>query len=241
MGDILKDKVCLVTGASGGIGRSIAEHYLEEGAIVYTCARKEGSIDGLGIPSYFDIRDMASVKNLFQRIKKEHGRLDVLVNNAGITNNELLGMIRTETVQELFAINVFAPLQILQMAARLMKSRSSGSIINISSIVGVEGSAGEVAYSGTKGAIISITKSAAKELAPNHIRVNSVAPGYTDTSMFRNAVKNDIEKLKHYTENVRFGRLAQPDDIAETCVWLASDRSGFVTGQIIGVNGSTII
>lgn len=241
MTGLLEGKICLVTGASGGIGRSIAEHFAAEGATVYTCARKKGSIDDLGIPSYFDIRDIKSVKALFQKIKKEQGNLDVLVNNAGITNNEVIGMIREDTVEELFSVNVFAPLQVLQIAARLMRQKKQGSIINISSIVGVEGSAGEVAYSGTKGAIISITKSASKELASEHIRVNAIAPGYTDTNLFRNAINNDDERLQKFIGNVRFGRLAHPDDIAEACVWLASDRSCFVTGQIIGINGSAVI
>lgn len=241
MDGILHGKICVVTGVSGGIGNSIARHFIEEGAIVYTCARKNGSIDGLGIPNYFDIRDRNAVKELFSRIRKEQGSLDILVNNAGITKNEVIGMIREDTVEEMYSINVFAPIQMLQMAARLMKPKKNGSIINITSIVGVEGSVGELAYSGTKGAIISITKSAAKELASYRIRVNAVAPGYTDTNMFRNAINNDEDKLDDFIKNVRFGRLAQPDDIADTCVWLASEKSRFITGQIIGVNGSTII
>lgn len=241
MGDILKGKVCVVTGASGAIGNSIARTFVEEGAIVYSCARKEKSIDDIGIPNYFDIRDQKEIKRLFNRIRIEQGKLDVLVNNAGITNNESIGMIREQTIEELFSVNVFATIQMLQLAARMMRGNKQGSIINLSSIVGVEGSAGELVYSGTKGAIISITKSAAKELAPLGIRVNAVAPGYTNAGMFEKAVKHDEEKIKQFTANVRFGRLAEPKDIADTCVWLASDKSEFVTGQVIGVNGSTII
>lgn len=251
MSGLLEGKVCLVTGAARGIGRAIAENFFAEGATVYANARREGCLDTWAeelteenghpmIPLYFDVTDTQSAGKAFARIKKEQGSLDVLVNNAGVTKNELIGMIRESTVQSLFATNVFAVIQMIQFAARLMKPKGCGAIVNLSSIIGVEGHAGEMVYSGTKGAIISMTKSAAKELAPYHIRVNAVAPGYTDTEMFRGAVSGPkmVEKL---TANIGFGRLANPDDIAQACVWFACDRSGFVTGQILGVNGSTII
>lgn len=251
MDKMLEGKVCLVTGAARGIGRCIAKHFSAEGAIVYANARKEGCIDVWAaelskrndnpvIPVYFDVTDTKSAWKAFGLIKKEQGRLDVLVNNAGITGNEPIGMIRESTVHALFATNVFAVIQMLQFAARLMRPQKNGSIINISSIIGEEGSAGELVYSGTKGAVISITKTAAKELAVNHIRVNSVSPGYTDTEMFRDAT-HGLESIKKLTSSIRFGRLASADDIAEACVWLASERSVFVTGQILGVNGSMIM
>lgn len=251
MSGMLENKVCLVTGTSRGIGKAVAEHFSYEGAVVYANARREGSLDVWAddlsrrtgcpvVPVYFDVTDTQAAARAFSRIRREQGRLEVLVNNAGVTGNELIGMIRESTVQTLFATNVFAVIQILQLAARIMRLQKGGSIINMSSIIGVEGNAGEMVYSGTKGAVISMTKSAAKELAAYHIRVNSVAPGFTDTDMFRAAALSQ-ENIRRITENVRFGRLASADDIAEACVWLASDRSGFVTGQVIGVNGSTII
>lgn len=247
---LLENKVCLVTGASRGIGKSIAEHFSDEGAIVYANGRREGSLEGWAnqltlkngnpvIPVYFDVTDTSKAAEVFLKIKKEQRRLDVLVNNAGITGNELIGMIREETIRKLFSTNVFAVIHMIQFASKLMRSQNSGSIINISSIIGTDGNAGEMVYSGTKGAIISMTKSAAKELARNHIRVNSVAPGFTDTDMFKTAASP--EKIDYLISNIGFGRLATGGDIAEACVWLASDRACFVTGQIIGVNGATRI
>lgn len=251
MAGLLEGKICLVTGAARGIGRAVAELFSAEGAIVYANARQDGCLDAWVekvtaendhpvFPLYFDVTDTKNIGKAFTRIKKEQGRLDALVNNAGITKNELIGMIRESTVQSLFATNVFAVIQMMQQAARLMRSQESGAIVNISSIIGVEGHAGEMVYSGTKGAVISMTKSAAKELAPYHIRVNAVAPGYTDTEMFRGAVSSP-EMVENLTANIGFGRLASAEDIAQACAWLACDRSGFVTGQILGVNGSTII
>lgn len=251
MAGLLDGKVCLVTGAARGIGRAVAELFSAEGATVYANARRDGCLDTWTgeltaknghpvIPMYFDVTDTQSAGKAFARIKKEQGRLDVLVNNAGITGNELIGMIRESTVQTLFATNVFAVIQMIQFAARLMRPQGSGAIVNLSSIIGVEGHAGEMVYSGTKGAVISMTKSAAKELAPYHIRVNAVAPGFTDTEMFRGAV-NGPEMVEKLTADIGFGRLAKAEDIAQACAWLASDRAGFVTGQVLGVNGSTII
>ncbi len=251
MSDLLAGKVCLVTGTSRGIGKGIAEHFAREGAIVYASARKEGVLDGWAselsgegagkvVPLYFDVTDASAGKSAIEKIKKERGGIDVLVNNAGITKNELIGMITEESVHELFATNVFGPIMLLQYAARVMQRRRSGSIINISSIIGVEGNRGELVYSATKGAIISLTKSAAKELAPFGIRVNSVAPGYVETDMFINAAKTK-ENIERHIANIGLKRLATPDDIAEACVFLASDRSEYITGQILGVNGSTVI
>ena len=251
MGRSLDGKVAIVTGTSRGIGKAIVELFAERGALVYANARRPGCIDEFCatiskeysttvIPVYFDITDSRAISSAFSRIWKEQRHLDVLVNNAGITELELIGMIRQETMERLFQTNVFGPIQMLQYAAKLMKKLGSGSIINMSSIVGVEGSKGELVYSGTKGAIISITKSAAKELAPDHIRVNAIAPGYADTEMFRNAAGSE-EMIESHIKQVGFGRLASPLDIAKACAFFASDDAYFVTGQVLGVNGSTII
>lgn len=246
---LLTGKVCLVTGAGQGIGRSIAERYAEEGAIVYANARKSGSIDDWAlecskaygtvvIPLYFDITDTAAVKDAVIRITRERTRIDVLVNNAGVVINELIGMISREHVRSMFEVNVFALIEILQLVARVMKKQNSGSIINISSIVGMEGSKGQLAYSASKGAVISLTRSAAKELAPRNIRVNSVAPGMTETSRFHETYgENSTERLA----SVGMGRLARPEEIANACVFLASDLSEFVSGEILGVNGCSVL
>lgn len=244
---LLNGKICLVTGTGRGIGKSIAEHFIREGATVYANARKIGSIDewaekistnsyGKVIPVYYDVTDTRAVQKAFTDIYHDRHRLDVLVNNAGISQNELIGMIREETIHSLFETNVFACIQHMQYAARIMKRQKCGSIITISSIIGIEGGYGELVYAGTKGAVISMTKSAAKELAPDHIRVNSVAPGMTETDMFF-ASANTKEKVEVQVKNIGFGKLASPDDIAEACVYFAGDRSSFITGQILRVDG----
>lgn len=247
--EILKDKVCLITGCSRGIGRVIAQRFAEEKAIVYANARNQGCIDEYCrkfseendtrvIPVYFDVRDEKAAKSVFMQIKKEEGRLDVLVNNAGVMEDALLGMIREEVLRETYEVNVFAVIRLMKLAYKLMSPQKSGSIINTSSIVGEQGNAGQIVYASTKGAVSALTKSAAKELAPQGIRVNAVAPGMIDTDMFRSV---GDEKMKEHLEHIGMGRLGEPAEVADTAVFLASDLSRYVTGQILGVNGSAIV
>jgi len=245
---MLKGKIALVTGASRGIGRQIAITFAENGAIVYANARKENSLDsllkeceGLGgkvIPVYFDVTDAGSSKNTVMKIKKESGKLDCLVNNAGIMRDALIGMIDKEAIHDVFETNVFAVMELTQLAARIMIRQKSGSIINLASIVGLNGNKGQLVYSASKGAVIAMTKTAAKELAPQNIRVNAVAPGMIDTEMFRSI---GTEKITERLENIGIGRLGTPEDVAKTCLFLASDLSEYVTGQIVGIDGAAII
>lgn len=242
MGEILEGKVCLVTGANRGIGAAIAKMFAEEGATVYANARKSDSIKeedfknckGKVIPLYFDIRDVTSYNSAFSRIWKEQGRLDVLVNNAGIAEDAYIGMIKRNSVSDVFETNVLAPIDMIQYAAKFMKKNRSGSIINLSSVVGLYGNEGQTAYSASKGAIISLTKSVAKELAQFNIRVNAIAPGMIDTDMLQ--AVGDAAKEK-YLANIRMGRWGTPSDIAGVCVMLASGYTEYITGQVIEVSG----
>lgn len=244
---LLKDKVCLVTGASKGIGRAIAEEFAKQGAIVYANARTPDSIDEWAknlseehqtkvIPAYFDITDLAASKNTVMQIKSAEKRIDVLVNNAGMVTYEMIPMAQIDTFRAMLDVNVVAPFSLLQIVSRVMGRQKSGSIINMASIVADKGAKGQVSYATTKGAIISMTKSAAKELAPSQIRVNAVAPGMVGTERFVNIFE---EKFKDKIDNIGMGRLAEPNEIADLCVYLASDMSKYVTGQIIGIDGST--
>jgi 3-oxoacyl-[acyl-carrier protein] reductase len=167
-----------------------------------------------------------------------HKRLDILVNNAGILRDKLIGMISDAEIDELFSVNVIGLIKITQLAARIMARRKSGSIINVSSIVGRRGNSGQTVYSATKSAVIGATFSAAKELAPMNIRVNAVAPGLIDTSMTK-AIPED--KRKTLESQIAMGRVGSAQDVANVIVFLASDLSSYVTGQVIGVDGGLVI
>jgi len=245
---MLKNKIALVTGVSRGIGKQIAITFAKNGATVYANARKENSLDdlleeceglsGKIIPVYFDITDADASKNVVMKIKKESRKLDCLVNNAGIMQDALIGMIDRKTIHDVFETNVFAVIELTQLAARIMTKQKSGSIINLASIVGVYGNKGQLVYSASKGAIIAMTKTAAKELATQNIRVNAIAPGMIDTEMFRSI---GVEKVAERLANIGMGRLGMPEDVAKICLFLASDLSEYVTGQIIGVDGAAIV
>jgi 3-oxoacyl-[acyl-carrier protein] reductase len=244
---LLKDKVCLITGASKGIGRSIAEEYAKQGAIVYVNARVENSIDEWAAslsdtyhtkvtPVYFDITDLAAAKKQVMQIKSVEKRIDVLVNNAGMVTYEMIPMAQIDTFKSMIEVNVVAPFSLLQVVSRIMSRQKSGSIINMASIVAEKGAKGQVSYATTKGAIIAMTKSAAKELASVQIRVNAVAPGMVGTERF---LKVFEEKFKEKIDDIGMTRLAEPNEIAQLCVFLGSDMSKYITGQIIGIEGST--
>lgn len=246
---LLDGKVALVTGAGRGIGKKIVERFAEEGATVYANVRTKGNFDKFAletsmrcevkiIPLYFDVKDVAFAKSAIMRIKKEQGHLDILVNNAGIMRDNVIGMIGEQLIQDVFAVNVFSVINMMQLANKLMSRQRFGSIINISSIVGIEGAAGQIVYSASKGAVASLTKSAAKELAPLGIRVNAVAPGLIDTDLLQ-AIGN--EKIKENLQHIRMGRLGNTLDVANVILFLASDLSAYVTGEIIGVDGESYV
>jgi 3-oxoacyl-[acyl-carrier protein] reductase len=242
---LLQDKVCIITGAAQGIGKGIAERFAADGAIVYACDLRNGSMDEWAkecserndtrvIPQYFDVSDAAAVKNAFMSIFKAEKRIDALVNNAGVVFNKKIGMIVRQETELMFRINVISVIELVQLCSRLMARNGGGSIVNIASVTAVLGSPGQSAYSATKGAIISFTKSAAKELAPHGIRVNAVAPGLTQTKLLDVLETDAEEQIKKGLGLHRFGT---PEEIAEVCLFLASDKSSYVTGETIKVDG----
>ncbi len=248
MSGLLNDKVCIITGSARGIGKEIALLFASEGAKVIVNARKIGSADEWAAKSpysenfdvrYFDITDEIAAKSAVLDVKRKYGHVDVLVNNAGVEFNELIGMISHENMEKMFDVNVWGTINMIQIVGRVMsRNPNGGSIINISSMVGLRGNAGQLVYSATKGAVIALTKSAAKELASKKIRVNSIAPGLTQTDMMEQA---DLDKLQGRINNICIGRIAQPRDIAGGCLLLASDYAGYISGQILPVDGMTIM
>lgn len=246
---LLDQKVCLITGASRGIGLATAKRFAEEGAVVYANVREPKNLDecyskisenspGSITSVYFDVRDESAVKQAVQRIKREQGRLDVLVNNAGIMKDALIGMISPSMMHEIYETNVRGGVTLIQLVSKLMIKQKSGSIINLSSIVGIEGNAGQMAYSASKGAVAAMTKTAAKELAQYGIRVNAVAPGMIDTDMYRSIGE---ERIKAQIKNIGLGRLGEPEEVADAILFLASDLSRYITGEILGVDGGAVI
>lgn len=248
----LENKVCIITGAAQGIGKSIAERFAGDGAIVYACDRQEGSMDVWAeqcvatqgtrvIPLYFDVTDAVAVKSAFMSIFKREGRIDVLVNNAGVVFNKKIGMIVRPETELMFRVNVIAVIEMVQLVSRLMARNGGGSIVNIASVTAVLGSPGQSAYSATKGAVMSFTKSAAKELAPIGVRVNAVAPGIVKTERFSELYEESGEKIDTRIQKIALGRLGTPDDVANACAFLASDRASYISGQILGVDGCASI
>lgn len=249
---LLEKKVCIITGAAQGIGRAIAEQFAADGAVVYACDMKEGSMDEWAtmcadkfqtkiVPLYFDVTDAAGVKTAFMSVFKTEGRIDVLVNNAGVVFNKKIGMILRPETELMFRVNVIAVIEMVQLVSRLMQRNGGGSIVNIASVTAVLGSPGQSAYSATKGAIMSFTKSAAKELAPFGIRVNAVAPGIVKTERFAELYEQSGEKIDARIQRIALGRLGTPEDIAHACAFLGSDRSSYISGQILGVDGCASI
>ena len=243
MNSLLQNKVAIVTGASRGIGRTIAESFAQEGAIVYALDIREDdlkwtegndTVHGIVV----DICDFTAVKNVVMTVKKEHGKIDVLVNNAGLISYEMMSMIDYDKFRKMIEVNVVALIYLMQLVARVMVRQQSGSIINMASMVAVKGAAGQLSYAASKGAVISATKSAAKELAESHIRVNAIAPGMVGTERFKAVLE---EKFSQKIDDIPFGRLAEPEDIANAALYLASDMSSYVTGQVIGVDGAAVI
>jgi len=253
---MLTGKIAFVTGAARGIGKAIAETFAKNGAIVYandirgdllseTTKEIENKFIAEVIPLEFDVTDVRAQKDAFQRIWKERRRLDILVNNAGLALSALIEMNAKSDVERNFAVNAVAVIEMTQLATKLMKrndivNNSRGSIINISSIAGIAGNRGQIAYSGSKSAVVGITKSSAKELAEFLIRVNAVAPGLIQTPMLEEALSQNVVE-DYVTNSVGMHRVGTAQDIANAVLFFASDASNYITAQVLGVDGGFIL
>lgn len=236
---MLDGKSILITGANRGIGLETAKLCREYGAEVWLAGRDEKAIvecaTALGAQHIvYDVADEDAVKAAFLKMQKGAGQLDGFVNNAGIMTDSPLQMTRLADLREMINVNIIAAYQHLQLASRLMSRKKKGSIVNLCSVVGDKGSTGQTAYATTKSAINGLTKSAAKELAPLNIRVNGVSPGFINTDL--TASYDDI-KRQAVIDRIGLKRAGLPSEVAEQICFLLSDKSSYITGQILSVDG----
>ncbi len=241
----LESKVALVTGASRGIGKSIALKFASEGAnVAFTYSRENNQIEevvkeleGYGIQAKAyrsNAADFSECEQLIKDITNDFGSLEVIVNNAGITKDNLLMRMSEEDFDKVISVNLKSVFNTTKSALRgFLKSRK-GSIINISSVVGVNGNPGQSNYSASKAGIHGFTKSMAKELGSRNIRVNAIAPGFIATEMTE-VLGEDV--IENWTKGIPLKRAGNPEDVANLCVFLASDNSSYITGQVINVCG----
>ncbi len=243
---LLEGRVALITGASRGIGRAIATTFAAEGASLVICGRSEQldlvgeeirASGGQAIALRGSIEDEAFPRALIQQCRKAHGRLDVLVNNAGVLTPGLLGMVSEASIRQTFDVNVIALINLTQYAIRLMDATRGPSIVNIASIGGTRGLEGATVYSAAKGAVVAFTRASAKDLAPKGIRVNAIAPGFIDTDMTRALSEAWYQKR---LESVAMGRAGTALEVANAALFLASGLSSYVTGQVLGVDGGMV-
>ncbi len=242
----ISGKHVLVTGSNRGLGQAIAEDMARNGANVIAHARKETPefqawADSLSrangvevVPVYFDITDEAAVKAAIQSLMVKKIPLDVLVNNAGVPYGGLISATPISKLREVFEINYFAQIRLMQLAAKLMMRQKKGVIINMASVGGLETNPGYLAYGSSKAALIWATKCAAKEFGPLGIRVNAVAPGLVKTDM--GFFKNESE-LNKTIDRTSLKRMGEKSEIAAAVRYLASDEAGFVTGHVLVVDG----
>ena len=244
--ELLKGKVAVVTGGTRGIGLSIVRKYLEEGAtVVLFGSRKETAekaveelkklnkkfaVEGM----WPNLTNYAEVETAINEIAKKYGKIDVLVNNAGVSAMESIYTYKPEDFDKVMALNVNAVFYGSRAVAPIMKQNGGGVIINTSSMVSIYGQPAGVAYPTSKFAVNGMTKSLARELAVDNIRVNAVAPGVTDTDMVANLPEQMREGVKR---TIPLGRIGTPDEVADAFVYLASDMASYVTGEILSVDG----
>lgn len=242
---MLKGKVAIVTGASRGIGREIAMQMAKEGAtvIVNYNGNKEKAqdvaddiiaLEGNAEVYGCNVASFDEVKEMIDYVAGKYGRIDILVNNAGITKDGLMLKMTEEDFDKVIDINLKGTFNCIKHVSKYMLKQRSGKIINMSSVVGIGGNAGQINYAASKAGIIGMTKSAAKELGSRGITVNAIAPGYIDTEM--TAVLSDEIKGK-IIDSVPLKRMGQVSDIANMAVFLASDKASYITGQVMSVDG----
>jgi 3-oxoacyl-[acyl-carrier protein] reductase len=246
---MLKGKTALITGASKGIGLAVAELFAKEGADLILFSRNLEALDKVKNELQekyqvtirifsVDVRKKNTIEAAFEELYSNKIFFDILVNNAGIMIDATLQMVKDDIIQAIYETNVFGTIHCSQLSLKSFLRKRGGSIVNLSSIIGTNGNSGQTIYGSSKTAVIGFTKSLSKELAPLNIRVNALAPGFIDTDMTKGMDPKFYEKN---IASIGMRKLGKPEDVAKAALFLASDLSSYVTGQIIGVDGGMII
>jgi 3-oxoacyl-[acyl-carrier protein] reductase len=242
----LDQKVALVTGASRGIGKAIALELAQQGAYVaFTYASNKDKADevvkavqqagGRAEAIQSNAAELEAAQAVVDQLVKEHGRLDIVVNNAGITADNLLLRMKEEQWDSVLNTNLKSVFNFTKAAARTMMKQQAGVFINMGSIVGQQGNAGQANYAASKAGIVGFTKSIAQELGSRNIRANVVAPGFIATEMTEQLGKQELEQ---WTQQIPMGRPGQPEEVAKLCAFLASDDASYISGQVLHINGA---
>lgn len=235
----MKNKVAVITGGSRGIGKAITEAFSREGYKVAFLYRGEASkaealikeLPGEAKAYQCNVASKVEVEDTFKKIYEDFGSIHVLINNAGITRDGLLLRMKEEDFTDVFDVNTLGSFHCVKAVIRQMSKQKDGIILNISSVVGLMGNAGQVNYAASKAALIGMTKSIAKEFGGKNIRCNAIAPGFIETDMTKSLVNKELEA------GISLPRLGKPEDIAEACVFLASDKASYITGITLQVDG----
>ncbi|MFN0149095.1 MAG: 3-oxoacyl-[acyl-carrier-protein] reductase [bacterium] len=241
-------RIAVVTGASRNIGRAIALHLAEAGAELALVGRDEAALEEVALavralgrgalPFRCAVEDAAESAKTVEKIIERFGALDILVNNAGVTRDKLLIRMDEADWNEVLAVNLTGAFHFAKGAARQMIRQKRGRIVNITSVIGQIGNAGQANYAASKGGLIAFTKSLAKELAPRGITVNAIAPGFIETAMTQGLSAEVRDKLLH---DIPLGRFGTPDDVADVALFLASDPAAYITGQVLNVDGGMVM
>lgn len=241
----LQGKIALVTGATRGIGKAIAESLVRDGAYVFGTATSENGAAAIseylgdkGQGLVLNVTDQASIESVLETITNEKGAPNILVNNAGITKDQLLMRMKDDEWNDVILTNLTSVYSLSKAVLRPMMKARSGRIINISSVVGITGNAGQTNYAAAKAGVIGFTKSMAKEVGSRGITINCVAPGFIDTDMTKDLPVSVKEAL---LANIPLARLGAPEEIAAAVAFLASENAGYITGETINVNGGMLM
>jgi 3-oxoacyl-[acyl-carrier protein] reductase len=242
--DRIKDKVAVITGSARGIGYAIAELFAAEGATVIILDLFKEAVDtavqqlvskGYKADGFTgNVTKSEDMETVFNAVLEKHKTIDILVNNAGITKDNLILRMKEEEWDAVIAVNLKGTFVCTQKAFKIMMRQRFGSIINIASVIGLMGNAGQANYAATKGGLIAFTKSCAKEFASRNIRVNAVAPGFIQTEM---TAQLPAEVVESYAKAIPLGKMGLPEDVAKLCLFFATDDSAYITGQTLAVDG----